>query len=66
MRVVELREDFQRMMATRYKHTIEELTGRKVVAFLSQAHVEPDITLEIFFIDRPLDGFGALELIEPE
>jgi uncharacterized protein YbcI len=65
-RVVELREDFQRMMATRYKQTIEEFTGRKVVAFLSQAHVEPDITLEIFFIDRPLDGFGALELIEPE
>jgi uncharacterized protein YbcI len=65
-RIVELREDFQRMMATRYKGTIEELTGRKVVAFLSQAHVEPDITMEIFFIDKPLDGFGALELIEPE
>ncbi len=65
-RVIELREDFQRMMAARYKQTIEELTGRKVVAFLSQAHVEPDITMEIFFIDRPLEGFGALELIEPE
>lgn len=65
-RVVELREDFQRMMAARYKTTIEELTGRRVVAFLSQAHVEPDITMEVFFIDRPLDGFGALELIEPE
>jgi uncharacterized protein YbcI len=65
-RVVELREDFQRLMAERYKHTIEALTGRKVVAFLSQAHVEPDITMEVFFIDRPLQGFGALELIEPE
>ncbi len=64
-RVVELREDFQRLMAARYKQTIEELTDRKVVAFLSQAHVEPDITMEIFFIDRPLEGFGALELIEP-
>ena len=39
---------------------------RKVLAFLSQAHVEPDITMEIFFVDRPLDGFGALELVEPE
>jgi uncharacterized protein YbcI len=65
-RVVDLREDFQRLMAARYKETIEELTGRKVVAFLSQAHVEPDITMEIFFVDRPLQGFGALELIEPE
>jgi uncharacterized protein YbcI len=65
-RIVELREDFQRMMAPRYKDTIEQLTGRTVVAFLSQAHVEPDITMEVFFVDEPLDGFGALELIEPE
>jgi uncharacterized protein YbcI len=65
-RIIELREDFQRMMATRYRSVIEELTGRNVVAFLSQAHVEPDITMEIFFIDGPLEGFGAVELIEPE
>jgi uncharacterized protein YbcI len=65
-RIVDLREDFQRMMARRYRQTIEELTGRNVVAFLSQAHVEPDITMEIFFIDGPLEGFGSLELIEPE
>jgi uncharacterized protein YbcI len=52
-------------MAERYKQTIEELTDRKVLAFLSQAHVEPDITMEIFFVDRPLDGFGALELVQP-
>jgi uncharacterized protein YbcI len=64
--VVAMREDFQRVMAVRYKQTIEELTGRKVLAFLSQAHVEPDITMEIFFVDRPLDGFGALEIVEPE
>jgi hypothetical protein len=37
----------------------------QVVAFLSQAHVDPDITMEIFFVDRPLDGFGAVEVIEP-
>lgn len=42
------------------------LTGRNVVAFLSQAHVEPDITMEIFFMDGPLKGFGAIEVIEPE
>jgi uncharacterized protein YbcI len=63
-RVVEMREDFQRVMADRYKNAIEELTGRKVVAFLSQAHVEPDITMEIFFIDGPMPGFGAVEIVE--
>ena len=55
-----MREDFQRVMKDRYSDTIKELTGRNVVAFLSQAHVEPDITMEIFFIDGPLPGFGAL------
>jgi uncharacterized protein YbcI len=65
-RVIEMREDFQRVMAERYKQTIRDLTGREVVAFLSQAHVEPDITMEIFFMDGPLPGFGAIEVIEPE
>jgi uncharacterized protein YbcI len=65
-RVVAMREDFQRVMATRYKDAIERLTGRKVLAFLSQAHVEPDITMEIFFVDAPLEGFGAVEIINTE
>jgi uncharacterized protein YbcI len=61
-----MRHDFQRMMTKRFTDAIEELTGRNVVAFLSQAHVDPDLTMEIFFVDRPLRGFGALELVEPE
>jgi uncharacterized protein YbcI len=64
-RVVAMRQDFQRVMAKRYRETIEGLTGRKVVAFLSQAHVEPDITMEIFFVDGPLEGFGAVEVSDP-
>ena len=65
-RVVAMREEFQDVMAERYKEMIKELTGRTVVAFLSQAHVEPDITIEIFFVDGPLPGFGALEILSPE
>jgi uncharacterized protein YbcI len=65
-RVVAMREDFQRVMQDRYKRTISELTGCNVVAFLSQAHVDPDITIEIFFIDGPLPGFGAVEITEPQ
>jgi uncharacterized protein YbcI len=63
-RVVAMREDFQRVMASRYTELIEELTGRKVVAFLSQAHVEPDITIETFFVDGSIPGFGAVEITE--
>jgi uncharacterized protein YbcI len=65
-RVVAMRHDFQHMMTKLFTDTIEELTGRKVLAFLSQAHVEPDLSLEIFFVDGPLEGFGAVELIQPE
>ena len=65
-RVVAMREDFQRVMADRYKDSIERLTGRKVLAFLSQAHVEPDITMEIFFVDAPLEGFGAVEIVNTD
>ena len=65
-RVVAMREDFQTVMQERYKQTIKELTGRNVTAFISQAHVEPDITVEMFFVDGPLRGFGAFEITEPE
>jgi uncharacterized protein YbcI len=64
-RVLEMRRDFQRVMKVRYSEMIEELTGRNVLAFLSQAHVEPDLTIEMFLMDGPLAGFGALELVDP-
>jgi uncharacterized protein YbcI len=64
-RVLELRRDFQQLMEPRYSEMIEELTGRKVLAFLSQSHVEPDLTLEVFLTDGPLPGFGALEFVDP-
>jgi uncharacterized protein YbcI len=53
------------MMEGGYTEMIEALTGRKVLAFLSQAHVEPDLTIEIFLMDGPIAGFGALELVDP-
>jgi uncharacterized protein YbcI len=65
-RVVAMRHDFQRLMAGRYTDAIAGLTGREVVAFLSQAHVEPDVTIEIFLMDGPLAGFGAVDVTEPE
>ena len=63
-RVLEMRRDFQRLMKERYTEMVEQLTGRKVLAFLSQAHVEPDLTIEVFLMDGPLAGFGALELVD--
>jgi len=64
-RVLEMRRGFQQLMRERYCTMIEQLTGRKVLAFLSQAHVEPDLTVEMFLMDGPVPGFGALELVDP-
>ena len=64
-RVLEMRRDFQRYMKDRYSEMVEGLTGRKVLAFLSQVHVEPDLTTEMFLLDGPVPGFGALELVDP-
>lgn len=64
-RVLEMRRDFQRVMKTRYTEMVEELTGRKMLAFLSQAHVDPDLTVEMFLMDGPLAGFGAIEVVDP-
>jgi uncharacterized protein YbcI len=52
-------------MEAKYREAVEGITGRKVVAFLSQAHLEPDLTLEIFFLDRPMTGAAALDLNLP-
>jgi uncharacterized protein YbcI len=38
-RVLEMQRDFQGVMKVRYSEMIEQLTGRKVLAFLSQASV---------------------------
>jgi uncharacterized protein YbcI len=42
---------FQRAMETRFVEAIETATGRKVRAFLSQIHIDPDISCEIFVLE---------------
>jgi uncharacterized protein YbcI len=51
-RVLALRAAFDRVMAERYTHAVEQVTGATVVALLSQAHVDPDIIVEAFFLDQ--------------
>jgi len=63
-RVLDVRRGFQSLMGEQYSGVVERLTGRKVVAFLSQTHVDPDITLEVFFLEQPLAGFGATEIFD--
>jgi uncharacterized protein YbcI len=64
--VIAMREEFQRVMADRFTEMIEELTGHNVLAFMRRVHLEPDITIETFFIDEPLLGFDTPETTEPQ
>jgi uncharacterized protein YbcI len=42
-------------MAPELKRGIEAITGREVVAFMSDNHLDPDIAVETFILDRPLN-----------
>ena len=49
--VKETRQVFQQTMRDRFTQAIEEVTGRKVVAFMSQVHFDPDLAAEIFVLE---------------
>jgi uncharacterized protein YbcI len=46
--VLGTRKAYQRTMGPQLVAAVEELSGRKVMAFLSDNHVEPDIAVESF------------------
>jgi uncharacterized protein YbcI len=50
--VVQTRLAFQRAMEARFIDCVEQATGRKVRAFLSQVHIDPDISAEIFVLEH--------------
>ena len=54
--VLGMRQKFQRTMKHDLVAEIERITGCKVVAFMSDNHVEPDLAAELFFLDAPVDG----------
>ena len=52
--VLEMRQLFQRTMGPELKESVEKLTGRRVVALMSDNHIDPDMAVEVFILDRPL------------
>lgn len=52
--VLEMRHAFQETMREDLTAVVERLTGRKVVAFLSANHIEPDVAAEVFVLDEPV------------
>ena len=51
--VLDLRKRWQRVMQAEMSREIEELTGREVVGFMSDNHIDPDFAVEVFVL-KPL------------
>jgi uncharacterized protein YbcI len=52
--VLGMRHAFQETMQEDLTTAVETVTGRKVVAFMSANHVDPDFAAELFMLDGPV------------
>jgi uncharacterized protein YbcI len=50
VRVLDYRAEFQAAMREDAIASVEKLTGRKVLAFMSANHIDPDIAAELFVL----------------
>jgi uncharacterized protein YbcI len=48
--VHEIRRTFQQAMERQFTDVVESATGRKVIAYLSQVHTDPDLAVELFVL----------------
>jgi len=49
--VIQQRMEFQELMRERFVAVIEEVTGRRVIGFMSGNQQDPDIMCEVFILD---------------
>lgn len=59
--VKQTRQLFQMAMRPRFVAAVEEITGRKVVQFMSQVAFDPDMAAEIFVL-QPAAGDDAADV----
>jgi uncharacterized protein YbcI len=50
-RVLQLRHDFQLAMRDDFVAIVEQQLDRKVIAFMSQNHIDPDFAVEVFVLE---------------
>ena len=49
--VLHLRRRWQSVMQADVSREIEQLTGRKVIGFMSDNHIDPDLAVEVFVLE---------------
>jgi uncharacterized protein YbcI len=59
--VLSIRSAFQQTMAREAISVVEELSGRRVAAFMSNNHIDPDLAVEIFVLHRAPDAHDSAE-----
>jgi uncharacterized protein YbcI len=57
--VLDLRRRWQRVMEVDVSREIEELTGRTVVGFMSDNHIDPDLAVEVFVLEPVPDAVNG-------
>jgi uncharacterized protein YbcI len=50
-RVIQLRHDYQLLMRDDLVEIVERELDRKVIAFMSQNHIDPDLAVEVFVLE---------------
>ncbi len=58
--VYQMRRSFQQAMEKEFRRVVEEATGRKVIAYMSSIHVDPDLAVELFMLE-PEEGVEEAE-----
>jgi uncharacterized protein YbcI len=49
--VYQMRRSFQAVMEDEFRRVVEDATGRKVIAYMSSIHVDPDLAVELFVLE---------------
>ena len=49
--VLQIRRSFQRAMEGQFTEVVENSLGRKVIAYMSQIHADPDLAVELFVLE---------------
>jgi uncharacterized protein YbcI len=55
-RVLQLRHDYQLTMRDNLIAVVERQLDRKVIAFMSQNHIDPDLAVEVFVLEPDQSG----------
>lgn len=54
--VLQVRRSFQRAMEEHFTAVVEDALGRKVIAYMSQIHEDPDLAVELFVLEPDPDA----------